>query len=110
MNFNQYQLQSREFAVYRNMGKNLIYTALGLAGETGEFVDNVKKMIRDYDFKEGDNTIPDGRRKMAVDELGDCLWYIANCATELGISLDELAVKNINKLTLRKINGKIHGR
>ena len=43
----QYQEQSREFALYPQMGRNFVYPALGLAGETGEVCDKIKKVIRD---------------------------------------------------------------
>jgi len=109
MNFNEYQLESRGFAVYPNRNRNLIYPSLGLAGETGGFVENVKKAIRDQGYREGLD-FPSDRRKKAIEELGDALWYISNCATELNISLEDVALQNINKLIERKMKGKIHGR
>ena len=42
-------------------------------------------------------------------ELGDVLWYIAQVATELGLSLDEIAEYNIAKLYDRLERGKIRG-
>lgn len=46
------------------------------------------------------------RRKKAMDELGDVLWYVANNATELGITFEALAKYNLTKLKDRKKNGK----
>jgi len=37
------------------------------------------------------------------------LWYISNLATELNLSLDDIAKKNLDKLMDRKRRGKIHG-
>jgi len=37
------------------------------------------------------------------DELGDVLWYISACADELGITLDEIAEYNVEKLAKRHL-------
>jgi NTP pyrophosphatase (non-canonical NTP hydrolase) len=42
-------------------------------------------------------------------ELGDVLWYIAQVATELELSLEEIAEHNIAKLYDRLERGKIQG-
>ena len=36
-----------------------------------------------------------------IEELGDALWYIANAADMLGVTLEELATLNIAKLRQR---------
>ena len=36
-----------------------------------------------------------------IDELGDVLWYLANAAQLLGVSLEYVAVCNIEKLRAR---------
>ena len=41
--------------------------------------------------------------------MGDVLWYVANLAKELGISMDEVAQKNIEKLQSRQQRGELHG-
>ena len=38
-------------------------------------------------------------------EGGDCLWYLAELATGLGISLDEMAARNNAKLRVRYPDG-----
>jgi len=78
---------------------NLEYPTLGLAGEAGEVANIVKKIQRDHG-----GVINDEIRTKLKDELGDVLWYISACADELGISLDEIAAFNVNKLAKR------HGR
>ena len=40
-----------------------------------------------------------------VKELGDCLWYIAAFATVQGLSLDDIAQRNIDKLRRRYPEG-----
>ena len=44
-----------------------------------------------------------------VKELGDVLWYVANVAHELNITLEEVASRNIEKLQSRKKRDKLHG-
>ena len=38
-------------------------------------------------------------------ELGDCLWFIAECCTAFGLSLDDIASGNIAKLMVRYPQG-----
>jgi translation initiation factor IF-2 len=42
-------------------------------------------------------------------ELGDVLWFVSEIATNLGISLEDVAHKNLDKLASRKERGVIHG-
>lgn len=104
MNFKEYQKKSRKTALYPNVNDNYIYPTLGLAGEAGEVAEKIKKVIRD---KNG--IINDGTREEIKKELGDVLWYVAQIATELGISLDEIAEKNIEKLYSRMERNKLNG-
>ena len=104
MNFDEYQKESKKTALYPNKGSNLVYPVLGLAGETGEVVEKVKKLIRDKSGK------PDEKFKQEIKkELGDVLWYLAQTCTELGLSLDEVARQNLEKIFSRLERNKIHG-
>jgi NTP pyrophosphatase (non-canonical NTP hydrolase) len=82
----------------------LMYVALGLAGEGGEFADCMKKVIRD-----DGGTIDAVRLDKLKKELGDCLWYIANAAQELGISMEDIARTNNAKLQGRQERGTLCG-
>jgi len=104
MEIDRYQAKAREFAVYPDIGENITYPALGLAGEAGEFANQVKKVLRD---DKGEITVERGVNMM--DELGDVLWYVANAASELGFSLDDVAEFNLRKLTYRRYADSIHG-
>ena len=104
MEFNEYQKQSRTTAVYPNQGSNFIYPVLGLAGESGEVAEKIKKVIRDKNGQIDDQT-----REEVAKELGDVLWYVAQLATELGLSLSDVAGNNLKKLFERKARGMIHG-
>lgn len=46
MNFEEYQEKSKETAIYPNRGSNFIYPTLGLAGESGEVAEKIKKGIK----------------------------------------------------------------
>jgi NTP pyrophosphatase (non-canonical NTP hydrolase) len=104
MNLDEYQRKSRKTAGYPAIGHPVIYPTLGLANEAGEVAGKVKKIFRD---KGG--VIGDPERQALKGELGDVLWYIAQVCTELGLSLDEVAQANIEKLYSRLERGKIGG-
>lgn len=104
MDFKEYQTKSRKTAKYPAIGHPVIYPALGLVNEAGEVAGKIKKIFRD---KEGE--ISKETREALKAELGDVLWYIAQVATELDVSLDEIAEYNIAKLYDRLERGKIKG-
>lgn len=104
MTFEEYQKKSRKTAKYPDAGSNFIYPTLGLAGEAGEVAEKIKKVIRD----DGGEVLPE-KKKDIEKELGDVLWYVSQIATELGLSLEEVAEKNIEKLYSRLERDKLHG-
>ena len=88
----------------------LMYLTLGLAGESGEFADAVKKIIRvsgTHDDKAFELliTAPGMGKEKLVDELGDVLWYLVKLANFLDMSLDGLMITNTYKLYNRLIEG-----
>ena len=99
MTFEEYQSEASQTALYPRRLSNLEYPTLGLAGEAGEVANIVKKIQRD-----NNGVLTDETRAKLKDELGDVLWYISACADELGLTLDEIAAYNVNKLAQR------HGR
>ena len=104
MTFQEYQDEARKTAIYPNKDNNFIYPTLGLAGEAGEVAEKIKKVIRD-----GNGIITEEKKTEITKELGDVLWYVANLAKELGISMDDVAQKNIEKLQSRQQRGELHG-
>lgn len=100
--FDKYQKESRKTAVYPAIGDNLIYPAMGLAGEAGEFLDKVKKYWRNSGQFPDLNNLDQGQIETLVLELGDVLWYLAAIASELKISLHSVALRNLEKLQDRK--------
>jgi len=93
MDFNDYQTKSRKTAGYPAIGHPVIYPTLGLVNEAGEVAGKIKKVFRD---KEGQ--INGETREALKSELGDVLWYVTQMATELDLSLDDIAESNITKL------------
>lgn len=92
-----YQDKAREFAFYPNLDDNLEYPVLGLNGEAGEVANVVKKISRD----DNGYVRPEVHTKL-LDELGDTLWYVANIASELDVTLNEVAGYNLEKLANRR--------
>lgn len=103
MSLVNYQLEARSTAIYPPSTK-VIYPALGLAGEAGEVCNKVKKIIRDDGGK-----LTDDKKEQLIDEVGDCLWYLANLATDLGVTLEEVARRNLSKLQSRQERGTLTG-
>ena len=104
MNFDDYQQEARKTAVYPDVGSNFWYPALGLAGEAGEVAERVKKLYRDANGK-----VDSAFYIQLKKELGDVLWYVANLASEAGMSLGNIADNNLLKLRDRKNRGVLHG-
>lgn len=105
MKFNDYQKKSRATAAYPKIGGHgFLYPAIGLAGEAGELMNKVQKVFRDDNSK-----MTKEKKEEITGELGDILWYAAQLATELGISLADIAKGNMKKLQSRKKRGAING-
>ena len=66
----------------------LINSVMGLCGESGEAIDIVKKWMAHL-----------------AKELGDVAWYLAEAATALDISLEDIFKTNIDKLKMRYPGG-----
>lgn len=104
IDFERYQAESRETAIYPELGRNPVFPALGLAGEVGEVAEKVKKV---WCGQDGVYTADD--RSVIGKELGDVLWYLAQLATELHLSLQDIAAANMKKIRERKRTNTIVG-
>lgn len=97
MELNKYQeLSSRTVKKDNTFDELVCEMCLGLAGETGETIDVVKKHL----FHKHGLDVED-----LAKELGDILWYLSQLSLLFGISLEYVATKNIDKLTKRYPNG-----
>lgn len=100
---NDYQGEAFKFAQYGTP----IYPFIALGEEAGEVQGKVAKYIRK------NKTLPDfadpDLLNDLVKELGDVLWNIAACASELDVTLEDLAMYNLFKLNERLANNTIIG-
>ncbi|MDD5463702.1 MAG: nucleoside triphosphate pyrophosphohydrolase family protein [Candidatus Moranbacteria bacterium] len=104
MEFNEYQKETRKHAIYPGLGNNFSFPTIGLAGETGEVAEKIKKIIRDKD-----GVVDDISRIEVKKELGDVLWYLSQIASEFELSLDDVANHNIEKIRSRSERNVTHG-
>ena len=103
MNFKEYQEEAVKTAVY-GAGHQIIYPALGLTNEAGEVAGKIKKVLRD-----SSSLFDVEKRKEIGKEIGDVLWYMAALARDLGLSLEDIAQENLDKLRSRQERGVIQG-
>ena len=80
--------------------ERLTTAGVGLAAESGEFLEIVKKMV--FQGKPWTN---DNREHLII-ELGDVMWYVAQACMALDISFDEVLERNVKKLEKRYPGGK----
>jgi len=79
---------------------NRLATAgVGLAAESGEFLEIVKKMVFQGKPWNADN------REHLIIELGDVLWYAAQACMALEVSFDDVVAGNVEKLKKRYPGG-----
>lgn len=104
MDCDDYQHAALRTARAKDAPDEFMHLVLGLVGETGEIAEKVKKLVRD---QESDLARLD-RDDMAA-ELGDVLWYAAVLADFLGLSLNDIAQRNVDKLADRQRRSVIGG-
>lgn len=98
MNFDEYQQKTVDTAEY----KDAMYPISSLMVESAELADLfVKPYLR------GDDKLPTPEE--IISEAGDVLWNLARILDDEGISLQEVAEYNIEKLESRKERGLIKG-
>mgnify|MGYP001149629889 CR=1 FL=1 len=96
MNFNEYQKLAQRTSNSKTPSGKIENGCLGLAGESGECCDLLKKYL--FQGHELEN-------QRLTEELGDVLWYAAELASGLGMTLSDIAEANIKKLKSRYPDG-----
>lgn len=80
-----YQAEALKTDLRRQEDPSLAFPLLGLFGETGSLLSEVKK-------KQRDPIAYLGYEDSVLEELGDVLWYLAALSSRANLSLDELAI------------------
>jgi NTP pyrophosphatase (non-canonical NTP hydrolase) len=83
----------------KGAAKSLTIMSLGLAGEVGEVIENIKKIFRDGTVNE------DALKK----ELGDAQFYLVRLMRYFGWQSSEVIAANIEKLDSRLARGTMRG-
>jgi NTP pyrophosphatase (non-canonical NTP hydrolase) len=86
---------TRKIYTQQDAVHELSIMALGLAGETGEVIEPIKKEIR------GDGPLDRGKLTL---ELGDVLHYLCRIATHYDIDMGDVMRANIEKIEARRGN------
>ena len=79
--------------------ERLTTASVGLAAESGEFLEIVKKMVFQGKPWNSDN------REHLIIELGDVMWYVAQACMALDVSFDDVVRGNVKKLEKRYPGG-----
>lgn len=99
----EYAILADEYAIYpeANTGSipEAMYLALGLAGESGEVAEKIKKLYRD------NKLVAEDLEK----ELGDVFWYLTRLCAWLEVQPSTILEKNLKKLEDRKNRNVIKG-
>lgn len=97
--FEKYTLQAKRTLstdILKTEEETVSMLCMGLAGETGEVVDYLKKIIfHKHTFN----------REILIKELGDMMWYFALLCDLYCINIEEVLQKNIEKLKIRYPSG-----
>jgi NTP pyrophosphatase (non-canonical NTP hydrolase) len=95
MELSEYQAQAWAYDQHHTEPERALTIALlGLGGEVGTLQTNQKKIVRD-------GPIHRDHRVLAIEDLGDILWYVADTATWLGVDLDDVVRANLAKIAAR---------
>jgi|TARA_B100002019_G_scaffold292080_1_gene314156 NTP pyrophosphatase (non-canonical NTP hydrolase) len=79
--------------------ERLTTAGVGLAAESGEFLEIVKKMVFQGKPWNSDN------REHLIIELGDVMWYVAQACMALEVDFDDVVRGNVKKLEKRYPGG-----
>ena len=79
--------------------ERLTTAGIGLAAESGEFLEIVKKMV--FQGKPWS----DSNREHLLIELGDVMWYVAQACMALDVDFEEVLEMNVKKLEKRYPGG-----
>lgn len=96
MRIDEYQQLANKTLKQDEQMDMLIHAAMGMATESGEFIDTIKKAK--FYGKQLDVA-------NLLEEIGDVMWYCAAAAKALNVKLSDVAVMNVDKLKARYKDG-----
>ncbi len=79
--------------------ERLTTAGVGLAAESGEFLEIVKKMVFQGKPWNDDN------REHLIIELGDTMWYVMQACMALDVDINDVVRRNVSKLEKRYPSG-----
>jgi hypothetical protein len=92
LTLNQYQLLAQKTDVKAREGdQGLAFPLLGLFGEVGSLLSELKKKQRDADSYVG-------YQHSVIEELGNALWYLSATATRASLRLGDLGQRAVSPL------------
>src|ERR1039458_3867559 len=104
MTLDEYQTLASETDQFSpDNSEGIVIALLGLAGESGSLLTLFKKKMRD-------GTAYEPIQRRVREELGDVLWYVAAIARRSGVSLEQVALANIEKSRARWIGSAVDER
>lgn len=96
MTFGEYQELAKRTQNDRiMMHEKELHALHGLASEVGEIHAHYQKVYQGHPLDYA----------KVLDEIGDVLWFMAELADSMGVTLDEIAQHNIDKLRKRYPDG-----
>lgn len=96
LTMNRYQqLAARTINWDGNIANTEMHALHGMSAEVGELHSLYQKMYQGHQFD----------KEHAKKEVGDLLWFVAEYCTVCGLTLEEVAQANINKLKARYPDG-----
>lgn len=94
MDFDEYQTLATRTATFdgKQREHQLMYVALGIAGEAGEIAEKIKKIVRN-----DEGVVSEEKKESIKQEIGDVLWYLSQMARILDLRFSEAAKANLEK-------------
>ncbi len=92
MEIREYLKASERTLINKGYDMNLLHAAMGISTESGEMLDQLKRVIFYGKALDVVNV---------KEEIGDLMWYIAILIRELDLDFEEILSLNIDKLKAR---------
>ncbi len=78
----------------------VVYGCIGLAGEVGELINKLKKIMYHQNYIEGIDKYYQNKDDLIL-EIGDIMFYIISLTQAIGIDFNDCLIKNLEKIEKR---------